>query len=300
MNHPKQRSSARKKMSSHRRAGYVLLMSLVILCLAALVLSGLARHSFRLAVETLDESDELQLRWGSLSLRRTLALRAPGLYDFYVNGPIEQRQHPTTPFPLLAEIILAKQRFAVTLEDENTKLNLNRLYAFGGKERVLRAITSLSPGAHRVQLRLNDPSKGLFGQQPLDSFGQVFDLSQLGASEQPEAWIPEATKHLTLWGNGRLNVLFTPEEVLKATFSTRLSAQALSKFFELRKAKDATVAGILKQMELKESERTELTRWLSDRSFSFLIRLAAASGERVWHEEFVTSGTEAWPIAFVW
>ena len=88
--------------------GFVLLLSLVLLCLASLILAGLARHSLQLAVDARDESQLLQVRWGLTTLSRSFADRAPQISQARArsgNGAA------AAPFPLRMDVPLGDLRF---------------------------------------------------------------------------------------------------------------------------------------------------------------------------------------------
>ena len=68
--------SLEKAGSSRRRGGFVLLMSLMLIVLAALLLAGLARHSLSVGSQSYETRQELQRRWGTMSLSRAVLYRA--------------------------------------------------------------------------------------------------------------------------------------------------------------------------------------------------------------------------------
>jgi len=121
------------------RKGFVLLMALMLIALAALVLTGLARYSLTLAAESERQREDMQLRWGAISVSRALLHRTDQLFLHNEQLATEQGEKIAELFPLEETVRLGGVDFRVILDDENRKLNVNR---------VIRAAAQRSHARH--------------------------------------------------------------------------------------------------------------------------------------------------------
>ena len=80
-------SPRRRGRRSTRRRGFVLLMVLVLIAIAAMILAGIARHSLGLALEASDARQSLQDRWATVSLERAVL----GRVDKILTGHIAEK-----------------------------------------------------------------------------------------------------------------------------------------------------------------------------------------------------------------
>src|SRR5947207_2859332 len=95
--------------------GYVLVMALVLLALAATLMTGIARAAITHASEARQAQDELQRRWGSASCRN-VALP----YAEKILAGLEIRRRRPVPVHRTS-IRLGNQIFDLILSDEQAK-----------------------------------------------------------------------------------------------------------------------------------------------------------------------------------
>jgi hypothetical protein len=261
-------------------AGFVLLLSLLLICLVATLLAGLARYSLERSLQLSDRAQEQQQRWAEISLRRSLVQSAAAVFHQVTQQARQPGETVASPYPLERSFFLGDCELFVRIEDESTKVNLNRLQTFRHQEALLSSISQLSSAAHQVWLRPTPTGGHTFQRLPLASWGQVFDLKQL-PHDQVLDWSRHSTRFLTLWGNGHVNLHFAAPEVLRAVLGPEVRPSTLKKLFEQRqKSPEATVADLIKTIEPSDAERRELSRWLADTSSTFSIWMETRNGPR--------------------
>jgi hypothetical protein len=195
-----------------RRRGYVLVVTLGLLVLAATLMVSVGRASLRRAAAAREAADDLQRRWGATSCRLAVM---PAIESVLV----DQERKVGRPVALhRARLRLGGQTFDVVLADEQAKANVNALLDEADRARVETRLREAMTGSGMGQLvRVRpDPSvvpigAGVSGgastapaTQPLlahrvTGLGQVFD------NVPPERLIG-ASELITCWGSGRVNV----------------------------------------------------------------------------------------------
>src|SRR5580698_10084320 len=99
-------------MKRNRRRGFVLLMILVLLAVAASVLGGICRLSLGNALAATQDAEELQHRWGVLSCEATLLPHA----EFLLQNAEAARHRPVAAIDL--QFKLGGQDFSCRIADE--------------------------------------------------------------------------------------------------------------------------------------------------------------------------------------
>ena len=141
---PPGKKSGRDARSTAR--GYVLLLTLFLLVIAAVAMVGVARASMNRALAAVDARRDLQQRWGTLSAARALLPRAATVID-------AAEGRAGHPLPAVAATVeLGGESFTLTFADEQAKANLNALYAAGKRPAAERAARDASSGLS-VRLR---------------------------------------------------------------------------------------------------------------------------------------------------
>lgn len=255
------------KRSPHRQHGFALLLTLVLLMIAAVTLSQVARQSAGEALHALDASEDLQRRWAVTSCRATLLPRAAGVLASAAQGPVDdkagplpvaRRLPPGTEFRVMCE--LAGVPCELVFTDEQAKYNPTAIgfLEVDGKslvnKRAMRTAISELSGAREDPERLGGgsvllrPMLDLDEQEdkdgtaassqdepPLlyDGYGQLFDgvgpQYLMGQSGQPGA-----AANVTCWGDGRLNLYRAPTSVIKKVLVPVLGAQGCAEFLVAR------------------------------------------------------------------
>ncbi|NND99089.1 MAG: hypothetical protein HKN47_17365 [Pirellulaceae bacterium] len=229
----------RHRAERHQREGYVLLLVLVAIVVSSVALTKLATTSARLAIDSIDQQDALQRKWGLTSCSHALLPHVGKMFD--TRDERLGRTNTARP-PALAsgQIVLGQSLVTVVVADEDAKTNLNSLY-HASDERVvateLRRI--LRPGVTRaIALRPvvaseqseqrkvasntdrdAEDSEDAEAEPPraFYSWGDVLDIEQIHQTLGSDRDLPVITRSLTLWGRGKLNVARASDEAFLST-----------------------------------------------------------------------------------
>jgi hypothetical protein len=288
-----------------RRRGYVLVVTLGLLVLAATLMVSVGRASIRKASLASDAADDLQRRWGATSCRLAVM---PAIESVLLDQ--ERKIHRPVAVHR-AQLTLGQQTFDLVLADEQAKANLNVLLDEGDRAsaetRIRETMTGTGVG-HLIRLR-PDPTivssvrprtagggnsaTTVSATQPLlprrvTGFGQIFD-------DAPPAQLIGASQWITCWGNGLVNVRRATEPGLK--LATPLTGVEIAALLRLREG--ATPAGLLRSANIKPRPGLHLT----ESSTCHSLWIVARSSRREWHYFSVLDEThESSPgiVSFVW
>src|SRR5437763_1563779 len=123
-------STRPSRFTSQRRRGYVLVVTLGLLVLAASLMVGVSRAAFRRVVEARLAQDELQRRWGVSSCRAAVLPYAEQIL-------ITQESQRRRAVPIYrTRVELGSQTFELVLSDEQAKANVNALLGEAGASRA--------------------------------------------------------------------------------------------------------------------------------------------------------------------
>jgi type II secretory pathway component PulK len=303
-----------------RRPGFVLVLVLGLLAIAATALAVTARRHFRLVLAAVSAEEELQRRWLVRSAEALVLERAPQLLT---TADPPRAQAPT---PALARrwLVLETPHYAVRLkvQDEQAKLNLNA--ALGDAEgsalkKRLAHLPSLQARASRLMIR---PIEGFDRQLNAipPTWPAFVSLEQVLPNLRPEDWIgtpdrdaagdsgdsgdsgdiPRDTSvdsggsggsgvgavgdDLTLWGEGRVNVHTASPQVLAAAVFPDLDGARLRQVVERRQAEPhLKLSELLKPLSLTASQQGRVTAKLSDASTCYSLWITLSNADRAWY-----------------
>ena len=114
--------------------GFVLILVLAMLTIAALLSAGMARRSLDQSIAVAKKHAEMQRRWGEISCRQSILNRAEILLR-----TAELRDGILSPV-LQTTVKLGDQNFLLILSDEQAKLNLNTVFRNGDMSAVRQAV----------------------------------------------------------------------------------------------------------------------------------------------------------------
>jgi hypothetical protein len=202
-------------MSGGRRQhprGYVLVLTLGLLVLAATLMVSIGRASLRHAASAREAAEDLQRRWGVTSCRLAVLPAAEAVL-------LEQERRVRRPVAVhRATVRLGEQTFELVLADEQAKANVNVLLDEADAARVeqrLRTALAGSGAGHLVRLRpvaaavigarlpagaTTSPATRPIVPQLVTGYGQVYD------DAWPAKLMGPAGELVTFWGDGLLNL----------------------------------------------------------------------------------------------
>jgi hypothetical protein len=226
--------------SRHRHHGYVLVVTLGLLLLAATMLVSLGRATLRQAQIAREAQAELQQRWGLYSCRNSILPNAEKILarrEITDNKPV-----PT----VRASVRLGEQTFDLLVSDEQAKANVNALLSAVDKssaENRLRQALSGSGVVNNVKLRpilsahrpappTTAPATQASSTQPIerviDTYAQVFD------GVAPPRLIASPAQLVTCWGPGQINVRRASTDALKLAAGSSLNSIQIQRVIDAR------------------------------------------------------------------
>lgn len=287
--------------------GFVLIMVLVILALAASILVSIASRSLEQALVAIDQQESLQRRWGALSCRRVVLGEAAAILEQLNRQDADSEQHSREPINNLSmAVVLGGIRFNLLLADEDAKLNVNALYTHFEENRrqVRRALRNVIGGNVQVVVHLR-PAADDEASRPFDSWGQVFALEQLSHNGLVPDQIAHASRHLTLWGQGPLNVRRASAGVIDELCRIARRREAARLLIELRDEDSGMqLDSVLSELKLRRSEQETFSSLLAENSETFSLWIRIKGDARMWHELHVAQSRPGEPrstvVAFSW
>lgn len=257
-----------------QRHGFALLLTLVLVMIAAIALATLAQQSTGEALRAVEQTEALQRQWAVRSCRATLLPEAArvmnGVNAPPVDGigePIIARERPEPKPHYWVHCRLAGIDYDLVFTDEQAKYNPTTMQRFIGKaknRRCLMAITNdrrasaeervgvvLRPlgevGGEVLARQVDEPKQvGPDGEptgQPdlFTHYGQLFDNVQpvalLGTPDRPGP-----AERVTLWSDGRIRSDHASDIVLNRVAEYLLGGEAAANFLAAEPAERANTS----------------------------------------------------------
>jgi hypothetical protein len=249
-----------------------------------------------LATSAGQAADDLQRRWGLLSVRHVLLGRAAEILEAQV--PDEQASLPPWPKPshVSASFRLGGQRFSVTLADEDAKVDLNTIYT-RKRDRLRPAIRQLrrdsNSAAPDVRLMPNANSRS-----PFSSWGEVFELASVPIGNDVSATLASLSAEMTCWSSGRLNLRRASDDAIREIASLALRGKEVGELIQNRKNWGGQgVEELLDELGLRRPQYLAARRLLDTESRDFSLWVEVEDGQRSSSYLYVDNGK---PTCFAW
>lgn len=279
----------RKSLCRPRRNGYVLVMCLFLIAVAGLLLASSARYGLGVSLDALDATSKFKSHWTRLSVRRAMLDRAEDLFELH-------ELHFAVPTPVIHwEEQLSDCRLALSLMDEDAKVNVNTVVENADESELRRVLAKFSPrtsdwiAIRPMQLNAENlrPS--------LDSWGQIYALDgelEAGLTVEPLSLVQldKVKKQFTCWGTGRLNVRRASQESLSVIADSVLDRGEEDRLVELRdQFPDASSSELIAKLGLRGETLQSLRYSLGDssESYSLSIRNLDEPLNRIWNCDYV-------------
>lgn len=271
--------------SRTRRSGFVLVMVLVLITLAGLSVAGFARTSLDLARRVAEAEENLQRRWATKSAQRFLLNASGTILDRGLSTDVEVSW--PRPHQLDGQFSVGDLTIDFRLSDEEAKANLN---AIGRRETnptnrlTTVARTSAGTSGLTAMVRWPETSKSQnFEGAGLQTWEQVFDLSDPLSADDLAARLKSGTNLITCWGSGKLNLKRAPDEAVRALFGSELRPEFTRNLLNVRSQGDfQSLKELAGKMELKPGEESALTHWFSLESKTNSLWMTVATPRRTW------------------
>ena len=260
------------------KKGFVLVLVLAMLTIAALLSAGVARRALDQTVAAAKRSDDLQRRWGEVSLRHAVLNRAEILLR------TAELQEGVKQSTLQSTVKLGDRTFHLVLADEQAKLNVNTAFRYGRESAVRRAILD---GGVPWPIRLRpDPRATANSPYPpaFASWGQVYDFSVF--ANMPEKNYLQLTglgERMTCWGNGQLNMNRADSEAIRTVCELVAPPQSVTALLEQRHAHpDRDLERTLREADVPDRDRRAFRQVLTDRSRCHSLWTITSNENRSW------------------
>lgn len=274
-----------RRMETSRR-GFVLVMTLMLIAIAAVALASAGRSSMGLAVDAVRARSELQHRWCGISGRHAVLRLAPLILD----AAASESDRP--PGSVQTHIRLNGFDYSLMLSDEQAKVNLNAMLRDSGREQTITYIRRRCGGqewADKIILPINRPSApdgGLGGpdanHRDIISINHVFPGFDPSSLERESDYPLDA---LTCWGDGRVNLSRAPGDLVHTALKARLSTADIDDLHEvLDTTPGLTLADAFKDIGVSEEDIPDLMKRLTLESSCYSLWLTTRTAKRGWYE----------------
>ncbi len=266
--------------AQRRHAGYVLVVVLVLLAVAALGAAATVRQSLRQTLAAREYLRNVQLRWGILSVEQSLLPAAEEL----LAAQEAQRRRPTAARSV--RVVLGEIEFDLRLADEQAKVNVDRMsdgLDRADAERRLRELLMGTDSAGSVRLRVADEDAGL---ARIGSYGQL--IERVGgrdlAGRTDGGGREDLFNRVTCWGDGRVNVYRALPSVMRFAVAGALDFGRIQQLLSMREQIPRLgLSKMLDQLGLTDVQRRQAEALLTERSgcYSLLTQARWPGGTRV-------------------
>ena len=294
------RPSGRSLNGDHRQRGYVLLMVLLLLALAAVALAGICRTTLRRSTAAAVAMADLQHRWGAVTAQYTLLDDAANVLDRAEGsgGPPLVTLHATFD--------LGRVRFDVDLCDEQAKANVNGLLAWrpqqaaalvaglakAGGGRLAPRLPAVAKPLHAISTSTDDAPPTDTGRPPpvVGSLTDVFPGA--GWADLWPSAAGNVSANLTAFGDGRVNPRRASAAVLSAVCG--LTGPQAAELSRLGRAAGNTfdAAGAAAAVGATADVAAVAGGRVVDGSFTQSVWVVATDGRRTWRTWAVRDGTD--------
>jgi len=270
---------------SKTRRGFILVMTLMLLAIAAVALAAVGRSSMGLAVSAVRARQDLQQRWGMYSSRHAVLELAPILLkeaEESTGEPVVSRQ---------MEVQRSGHTYDLTVSDEQAKANINAMLQHHGRDTTrtfIREQLADNIGAGEVYLPTHKPSqdRNTDGVEELDR--AIISLNHLLPDFNPATFMKAdgyPMQTLTCWGDGRINLSRAPDELVEDVTKPELGAIQIRRLREtLASSENMPLEEALISIELSKDDVPAVLERLTLESSCYSVWVAMDNGKRSWHE----------------
>jgi hypothetical protein len=274
-------------------------MALVLVLVAGVAMTSIARRSIMGALEAQEDAAELKRRWAALSIHRTFLDRSEELFvQTYGGGDAGEDARDgrgVQPAEFRVNCRLADVDYELVFTDEQAKLNINHLLAESthaeAQSTISKLLTKVSDAydaTSAVRLRTIEPGNESDNHRgrtlTLGGYAQVFE------SASPERLVggrlhTGLTAAITLWGDGKVNVRRADKAVIREACERALGPDVARALVDiLQEEPSAPLPELLTKLQKRvDCEPTEVKRYLTDESRCHGLWIIAREPQRAWH-----------------
>lgn len=263
-------------MSMFRRQdrGFVLVMAIAILAIAATAMARLANRSLTIIRQGTIAQRDLERRWEMTTARIAFLQRSEEL----LQAAEQQQRLAGQGWPYASRLEfhyrLGGREYRVLIADEDAKANLNSIYA----RRPEQLFGLLAQAAVRsgVPIRLL-PSPP--PTQPFKSWGQVLDLTRLHPEDDPLSRIGPLVSKWTCWGGGKLRLRRASRETIQTTLAEALTGPEIEDIIDRLAVSDGDLENALQGVDLTRRKILQLKSLVTDSSQAYSLWIQQVGNE---------------------
>ncbi len=258
-----------RQRRKHGGQGFVLLVVIVMIAVATLILARLSSASLRLASTAVAEERLMRQSWAETSLRRHCLNSAETLLSESVGIASGNAEAGV----IWKDVELADHKWRVMISDESSKLNLRHFATSFDSHTVADAIESLQVSGLPVHARQSEDGSIQSDSHRWDEWLETTDIEPGARIRSSDGkLIAEATQSITLWGDGRLNVIRCAPQTLDYLWRNLFGRNAPSKLHDLHgQTPSPTANQTLSMLGLRDSDLAVAREWVGTRSHCFSV-----------------------------
>lgn len=278
-----------------KQRGFVLILALVVLSVAAVFLATAARRSCQKALDASTAQQELQLKWGMISCQAAFLPEAEALLSKNSSADSSAPENADRPRAVLHRgLELGGMKFDLVISDEQAKANANALSTLdsGGLEQTLM---ELQEGVRRtalVRLRPATIDPRIISRFPrlYDSYDRVFAAHAASELVNLDAGEPTAADRITCWGSGRLNFHRAMPSAVRRMAAGILTETQIDQMRQyVRYNPSCGLEDLARHLKLTDAQAAKVRDVLTDTSGCHGLWIIAASPSRSWYRLCVDS-----------
>ena len=231
-----------------------------MLTLCASIAAQVASRTIRLSGQAADSQRELQSRWAVVSIRRSILNEARSLLTATTTEPPSSKAISNRETVL----VLGGNRYQIILQDESAKAPISRMLQAKNQQQVKPILRQLLQG--RAILQSNIPPRP-------SQWREIVDLPNPDSSIRSFENLFAVTQNMSLWSEGRLNVMTAEKETIDALWQFQFNSPAPESITNLHQTEPAielTTANA-QSLGLNVSQSEFAANWLTTTSSSYSL-----------------------------
>ena len=262
-----------------RRNGYILLMTLALIAISSIALAGMARHSMNRALEANREEKRLQLKWLRATATDSIVSSAAAALPIVPAqaGEVSTASLKSTRTQMN---LPSGWSLSVTVSDESAKANLQTLLRFREPGKALAGELLRS---HALLTQFLGSASESTKSRAIRNWGDVFEYPAGQSSVDTARSIRNATKEITCWGDGRINLERASSDLVQSVCQLVASDEVAREFVARLRAHGAKDLNKLTTgLEVNEGELQALRNIVSNQSRCYSLWLEINLQEQTW------------------
>lgn len=269
-------NSRATRLAGRKDQGFTLVMTLLLLVVVAASSLSMVRSSLNQALRAQSAQTDLQRRWGMWSCQAALL---PNIEAVLIDS---QEQSESTFASKTLTLPLSGHTYEVVLGDEQAKVNINHLYSRRGRVQCDKAVRSLTSPETLVPIQLS-PARAGQRSGNVDATTSFFGFDQIIVGNAPSQ-ARAVSKHLTCWGDGRVNIHRAAAQVIATACAPLLTIAQAKTLVRLRTDYPGmSAAKLLAELDVRGIKAGRLLSMLTDQSACHSLWVTVQTEKRQWH-----------------